>query len=729
MKTADQPRPTTPAQTPPPPPLPLVFTRSSKMTAAHLAKLAIVYVRQSSPQQVLENRESTARQYALVDLAVALGWPRERVLVIDEDQGQSGRSVAGRAGFQRLLTEVTLDHVGLILSLEMSRLARSDKDWHHLLELCGVFGALLADQEGVYDAADPNDRLLLGLKGTMSTLELQTMRNRLDKGRLNKAQRGEYFSAVPLGYVLVANGELEMDPDEQARSVVRLLFDKFEELGSAYAVWHWLLDNGVRLPIRPRRGPNKGQLEWRRPLLSTILQVLHNPTYAGAYAHGRRPRDPKRPYTGAKGRSSRRLPPEQWQVLLRDRLPAYITWDRFLSNQQRLKQNQQRPETPGTPRQGGALLGGVLVCGRCQWRLHVNYRTLRHPYYICAHRRSCGSGPNCPGLAAGPLDELVSREVLRALEPAAVELSLQAEGDLRREREQLDRHWQQSLQRARYDAELAQRRYQAVDPDNRLVAATLERQWEAALRRERDLQDEYDRVCRQSLQGLSAEEGARIRELASDIPALWAAAETTNADRKAIIRCLVERVVVHLDEASEHGEATIHWAGGHESRHAFVRPVRTYDQLRDVVQLRQRLVDLRAAGKTAEQTADILNAEGFSPIDPRERFNRDIVRDLLLKLGLRGEQSDTTLLGPGEWRLRDLAGEVGVAWQTLREWAVRGWARGRQTKVLKLWILWADKGEVKRLRRLRDARSRGILGYPEELTTPKQLPTKRRSTT
>jgi DNA invertase Pin-like site-specific DNA recombinase len=699
---------------------PLALSRSVKITSAHLAEIPIVYVRQSSPQQVLKNRESTERQYNFAEQAVAFGWPRDRVLTIDEDLGKSGRTAEGRTGFQRLVEEVKLGHVGMVLGLELSRLARSSKDWHAFFEMCAVFGTLIADEDGVYDANDPNDRLVLGMKGIMSEMELHVMRNRLDHGRRNKARRGELFYSVPRGYVLAPTGKPEFDPDEQARSVMHLVFEKFDELGSAHGLFFWLVKHAIHLPIRPRTGPNKGNLEWRRPSEPSLLQLLHNPFYAGAYAHGRRPLDSKRRYVAGTPRAAKWLPMDQWEVLIRDHVPAYITWEKFLRNQERLKQNQTRQDTPGAPRKGCALLPGLLVCGRCGWRMQVGYRSKNHPHYRCMHDHSTATKTACFGLAANELDDLVSGQVLRALEPAGLELSVKAQADLGRERERLNKHWKQQIQRSRYDRELAERRYQAVDPDNRLVAATLERRWEESLRQERQLQEDYERHTQETLSQLSAEDEARIASLASDIPALWHSPQTTNMDRQAIIRCLVERVVVDVERNSEHTEVTIHWAGGYESRHEFVRPVRTYEQLSFGDRLMKRIVELREAGKTAAQTAEVLNREGFKPINPRDIFNGDVVEDLLLKLGLRTERYDDSLLAPGEWWVRNLAKELGMPWQTLREWATNGWAHGRQTNVEKLWIMWADDDEVRRLRKLRSAQHRGILGYPVELTTPKR---------
>src|SRR5438132_12488548 len=356
---------------------------SAKIRATHLDKLAVVYVRQSTPQQVLENRESTARQYALADFAQVLGWPAERVIVIDEDQGQSGARADNRSGYQRLLAEVTLDHDGIVLGLEMSRLARSSKDWHHLLELCAIFGALLADQDGVYDPADPNDRILLGLKGTMSEVELHTMRNRLDRGRMNKAQRGAMFHGVPMGYVILPNGEVAFDTDEQARSVVQIVFDKFDQIGTIYGLMHDLVGNRIALPIRLRSGAKKGELDWRRPSLATLCELLHHPIYAGAYVDGRLPSGPQPKYSAHKNRGRKWKPMEEWKVLIHDRLPAYITWDRYVKNQERLRQNMRGQTTPGTPGRGASLLTGLLVCGTCGRRMAVAYRTRHEPHYTC----------------------------------------------------------------------------------------------------------------------------------------------------------------------------------------------------------------------------------------------------------------------------------------------------------------------------------------------------------
>jgi DNA invertase Pin-like site-specific DNA recombinase len=698
---------------------------SPKIQAAHREKLAVDYIRQSCPQQVLENRESTERQYAFADRAVTFGWPQERVLVIDEDLGKSGRTAEGRTGFQRLMTEVTLGHVGIVLGLEISRLARSSKDWHALFELCAMFGTLLADEDGVYDPNDPNDRLILGLKGIMSEMELHTMRNRLEHGKLNKAKRGELFHGVPMGYVLLPTGKVSFDPDEQARSVIHLVFEKFEELGSIYGLFHYLVRNQVFLPVRPRTGGNKGQLEWRRPSLPTLCQLLHHPIYAGAYAYGRRPVDPQGKYSGGK-RKKKWLPMDEWKVLIKDLLPAYISWDRYLKNQERLEQNKSGVATMGTPRKGVALLSGVLVCGNCKRRMQVCYRTRHKPHYSCVRHLVEATEQTCYGLKSTEIDDLVTEQVLRALEPAAVELSLAARGDVQRERERLDKNWKQKLKRAQYDVDLAARRYQGVDPDNRLVAATLERDWEQALRTQRQVQDEYDRFLAESPPELTDEERQRIATLSSDVPTLWYASKTTNADRQAIVRCLVDKVIVHVKRDSEYVDATIHWAGGYVSQHELIRPVRMYEQLRDYDKLLDRIAELRTAGHTSAAIADKLNEEGFTPPKRYRPFSKEIVRELMQRRGLADERKDPILLQPHERWLKDLADQLRVSRAKLRDWAVRGWIHAHKSPAQGLWIVWADDDELTRIRDLLTLSDRGVNGYPPELTTPKARTTAKR---
>ncbi len=595
--------------------------RFTAISDRHLSRVAIVYVRQSSTQQIFDHQESRERQYALADYAATLGWPRDRILVIDDDQGRSGRTVEQRPGFQRLLAEVTLDHVGIVLGLEISRLSRSSKDWYHLLEVCAVFGTLLGDQDGIYDAQDSNDRLVLGLKGTMSEVELTTMRNRLERGKLHKAERGELILTVPCGYLKLPHGEVVLDPDEQVRATVHLVFAKFAELGSFGKVYRYLRQNKICVGCRVQQGPRRGELVWRPVSRALLGRMLHHPIYAGAYSYGRRRVDPKR--TAASGGKVRMqyVPMAEWKVLKRDRFPAYITWERYLANQQRLLE-----KAPGVPRSGAALLPGLLVCGACGRRMHAGYRTKAKPYYECMRRKLEGS--TCCGLGAAAIDDLVGQQVLRALQPAALELSLQALQHVHEERERLHRHWQQRLERAAQEARRAERQYQAVEPENRLVARTLEQRWEEALRAQRALQEDYDRLVREQPRQLQEGERDRIVALASDIPALWHSPETTAAERKEIVRLLVERVVVQVRADSERTTVEIAWRGGLTTRHEVVRSVSRYESLSDYPELLKRIRQLRKDGLTIAQVARQLNEEGYRTPRSRKGYTPTSVRKL-----------------------------------------------------------------------------------------------------
>ena len=603
---------------------------SNKIENRHLEQLAFVYVRQSDPQQVRRHRESTDLQYQLVQLAMQLGWSQDRIVVIDEDLGITAKHIEGRAGFQRLMTEVGLDHAGIIIGIEMSRLARSCKDWYQLLELCALFGTVLADPDGVYDPGNYNDRLLLGLKGTMSEAELHIMNGRLAAGRMNKARRGELFNHAPIGYVRTPSGEMVLDPDEQVQSVVRLIFDKFQELDSLNALLQYLVHHQILLGFRPHYGANRGQLEWRRPNRPTLQNILHHPIYAGAYCYGRRAVDPRRKIPGRPSTGRTVVPAEECAVLLKDRLPAYITWERYEANLEKLAENQARAASLGAPREGPSLLGGILTCGKCGCRMIVGYQG-KEAYlrYTCMRRKVDYGEPLCQSLAGKRLDALVSEQVLAALEPASLELSLKAAEDIEKERARLHRHWKQQLERVRYDAERAARQYQVVEPENRLVARELESQWEQSLVKQRQTEEEYARFELQQPSRLSEDEAQSIRSLSADIPALWHASSTSPKDQQAIVRHLIDRVTVTVQGESERVDVTIHWAGGFESQHEQTRPVARYDQLTDYRRLVARILELRTDGHTNGKIAEVLNQEGFRPPKRRSTYNAAMVRQLL----------------------------------------------------------------------------------------------------
>ncbi len=701
------------------PPSP-AFRPSSKIHERHQERLAIVYIRQSSPQQVQENRESRERQYALAKFAQQLGWSADRVVIIDEDQGVSGKSAANRSGFQRLLAEVSLNHVGLVLALELSRLSRSTKDWHHLVDVCAVFNTLLGDQDGVYDAADGNDRLLLGMKGAMSEFELITLRNRLERGRDNKASRGELFLHLPIGYMKSPSGEVIQEPDEQARGVVQLVFEKFEELGTVWSVFRYLVQNRIQLGFRRLRGPQRGQLEWRRPSATRILAILRHPIYAGAYAYGLHRPGRKNPASGQVEGGKWFLSPDDVRVLIRDQVPAYIDWEQYLANQRRISENRSFPSAPGTARRGQALLSGLIICGRCGRRMKVAYHSnkAKKPHYWCdSHLHEEREQPCC-GLKAPPVDELVAQQVLRALEPAAVDLSLQAASDVGRERTRLHDHWRRRLERAQYDAQRAQRQYESVEPENRLVARTLEQRWEESLRVERQLREEYDRFVAETPTGLSAADVDRIRTASQNVSALWHAEDTTDADRKAIVRCLVDRVVVHVEPRSEYVDATIHWRGSFSSQHQVVRPVGCYAQLRDYELLIERIKTLHREGTTVPGIAQRLNQEGFDPPRRRGVFSVRTLATILQRLGLANELRRSDVLGPNEWWIRDLAVKLESPVPKVYYWAKQGWVHSRKTPSGRHWIVWADADELKRLLRLKAERNSFTAQRNPKLVTP-----------
>src|SRR3954451_1846390 len=496
---------------------------SPKLRPWHLDRAAIVYLRQSTPQQVTDHRESTARQYALADRAVALGWPRSQVQVIDNDLGKSGQSIEGRPGFQRLLAEVALDRVGLILGLEMSRLARPCKDWHHLLELCARFRVLLADADTVYDPTEYSDRLLLGLTGMMNEAELHILKQRMYQGKLNKARRGELVVGAPAGYVKSPAGRVTFDPDEQAQDVIRLVFDLFDRRGTGHGVLRAMIDGGGRLAGRRQSGGGRGRLDWRPPCRETVRHILRHPMYAGAYRYGFRPTDPRHQTPGhPRGGRGSGLAAEDCLVFLRDRHPAYITWERFESNQARLTANRSRAESAGAVRDGGALLAGVVWCGRCGKRMYVRYgRPGRRPSYVCSTLRSDYGLPLCQATTAAEVEAWVAEQVLEALRPAVLEASLGAAAEVEERRRQVVRHGEQRIERARYEADRAARQYHACEPENRLVARTLERQWDEALQKVGQLETAFERFTRSCPRLLGESDREQIRRLAQEVPALW----------------------------------------------------------------------------------------------------------------------------------------------------------------------------------------------------------------
>lgn len=714
-----------PAPGPSPVRVPTGVLASAKVRPTHLMRNAIVYVRQSTPQQLLDNKESTSRQYGLQHRATSLGWPAAQVQVIDEDQGRSGQSAADRPGFQHLLAEVALGHVGIVLGLEMSRLARSCKDWHQLLEVCAVFDALLADQDGVYDPRDYNDRLLLGLKGAISEAELHLLRNRMYEGLLNKARRGEVYNHPPIGYVKSPSGDFALDPDEQARAVVRLVFEQFERLGSAHGVLRYLAEHGIQLPVRPIHGEQRGQLQWHRPNRVTVHGILEHPLYAGYYRWGCRTIDPRKKVAGRPRSGRVKRQPNECLVLLPGHCPAYITAERFWDNQERLRRNRCGRDTPGAARAGPSLLGGLLCCGLCGYRMQVNYGNsgsgLR---YVCSRVHVAYGGPHCQSLAGGRLDALVAEQVLEAVKPAALELHLAAAADVQEQRRLLHEQWRLRLERADYEVERAARQYHHVEPEHRLVARALERQWEESLCQRQQARQEHERFCHTQPATLSEEERDQIRALASDLPDLWSAETTTASDRQRVVRLLVERVVVAVQGQSDQVEVAIHWVGGSVSRHRLVRSVGRYQQLADYPRLCARLAELRGQGKSLEEVARRLNEEGLHPPKRVERFSGGMIWGLLSRQCAGASRSKAeeraAQLVQGEWLLGELARFLGMPPVTLHRWRKAGWVQARKLTVAGgLWAIVATGAERRRMAKLRQFQNASPnRPIPCELTTP-----------
>lgn len=690
---------------------------SSKVTPGHRDRLAVVYIRQSSRQQVLEHQESTRLQYALADRAVGLGWAPSRVLVIDEDLGKSGASAVDRAGFQRLVTEITLGHVGIVLGIEMSRLARSGRDWYQLLELCCLTGVLLADTDGVYDPGEYNDRLLLGLKGTMSEAELHLIKQRMYAGKVAKARRGELAITLPAGYWRRPSGDVVLDPDEQVQTVVRLVFAKFAELGTVQGVMRWLVENGIEIGARARTGPRRGEVFWRRPARATITCMLHNPVYAGIYAYGRRRVDPARKRAGHPGSGLRRHEPDDWLSRIEGALPAYITVQQYQANQERLTANQPHADTPGAVRFGPALLAGLLRCGRCHRRMTVTYHVddgTPRVSYDCTGARAEYGGPACQHLSGRCLEEALTRTVLAALAPAGLQISLRAIEQTAADRTALEKIWTQRLERARIDVEHAERCYRLAEPENRLVVRTLEKDWDNALAARQHVIEDHDRFQTTTPATLSAAQRTALKAIAGDLPRLWHAPTTTVTDRKEILRAVIDEITVTIRGRSELVDVVIAWAGDHTTPLVVRRPIQRFEDLSYYPALSQRILQLADTGLHPAGIAAQITAEGFLPARGQGPIRFHAVAQILHRashpiayrrppLPVAPDEAP----GPDEWWLPDLAAHLGVTTGTIRNWQRRGHLTGRQeTSPPHRWILTATPEDLTRLHAMLD-RHRG----------------------
>jgi DNA invertase Pin-like site-specific DNA recombinase len=584
-----------------------------KITSAHHQRLAFIYVRQSTPKQVSHNQESQQYQYRLQQRAQELGWAAEQVRVIDSDLGMSGSEATGRSGFQELVAEVSLGHVGIVFGYEVSRLARNNRDWYLLLDLAAVFGTLIADNDGIYDPRQYNDRLLLGLKGTMSEAELHLLRQRLDAGRMNQVKRGAYRQRLPTGYVRLPDGNVVKDPDDQVRHIIELTFAKFEELGSANKVMRYLRQQGILFPRRQNAGPQANQLLWKVASESAVTEMLNNPAYAGAFAYGRRQNEPALRTAGRPATGNRRKPMSEWLHLQQDVYPAYITWEQYLANQERIQQNglrfvKMRQKAQGIVREGPGLLQGLVVCGRCGHHMQTVYK--HTPRYMCRGLvRSTQAPSDCNSVRAPVVDEIVVQAFFEAIQPAqldALEAILAAQ---RADRARLDRQWQDQRKRAQYEVHLAQRQYDAVDPDNRLVAVELERRWEAKLQQLRQTEEDYHRFQQIPLpKTIPPQLRDLFREISLRLPDLWPS--LSNAQKKELLRSLIRQVIIRRPVPDQLAIRIV-WISGCFTDHSGLTPIRRECDVSRFDQLVERIRELSQLGYNDEQMAERLTAEGF----------------------------------------------------------------------------------------------------------------------
>jgi DNA invertase Pin-like site-specific DNA recombinase len=579
-----------------------------KVTADHLKRDAYLYVRQSTLRQVAEHGESTQRQYALRNRAIAAGWPVDRVHVIDRDLGKSGSSAAARDGFQQLVSEVALGKAGVVMGLEVSRLARNSADWHRLIELCALTATLILDEDGIYDPSGFNDRLLLGLKGTMSEAELHILKARMRGGQLNKARRGELEMCPPVGLVYRTDGTIGLDPDTQVQNVIRLVFETFERIGSAVQTVRFFREQGLMFPRRLRTGLNKGDLLWASPQHARILQVLHNPRYAGAFAYGRT-RTRHRPDGGT---SVVKVARADWQFVMPGMHQGYIDWERFEANQRRLADNARAfggERRSGPAREGPALLQGRVLCGLCGERMGVHYSHERGrtvPTYVCRETAVRRAGRACQTVPGKAVDEAVVALLIEMMTPMTLAVTLEVQRELEARAAETDTARRQHVERMRYDAELARRRYMNVDPDNRLVADTLEAEWNDKLRRHADAVEDYERRSKQQAAALNAEARQRILDLAAQLPRIWQDPRVDSRERKRIVRLLIDDVTLIKSQMIT---AHVRLSGGATRTLVLERPL-PIAQIRkfkpELVAEVDRLLDLHCD----REIADILNKNG-----------------------------------------------------------------------------------------------------------------------
>jgi DNA invertase Pin-like site-specific DNA recombinase/DNA-binding transcriptional regulator YiaG len=643
----------------------------SKVTAAHLKRDAFLYVRQSTLHQVLQNTESTQRQYALQQRAIALGWPLERVHVIDCDLAHSGASVADREGFQELVSEVSLGHAGLVLGLEVSRLARNSADWQRLLELCALTDTLILDEDGLYDCNDFNDRLLLGLKGTLSEAELHFLRARLQGGILNKARRGELASPLPVGFVYDGSHHVRLDPDQQIQQAIRLVFETFRRTGSAHAVMTHFQTEGWQFPRRLRTGLHKGEVIWGAITLSRVLQMLHNPRYAGAFSFGR-----TRTRTWPDGaQHTQSLAMEDWLVLIPHLHDGYISWDEFQDNLARLHAGAQahgKDRRKSPPREGPALLQGLVICGVCGRRMTVRYHQRQgrlDPDYVCQIDHVDRAAPLCQHLPGKSIDAAITHLLLKTLNPISLEVALSVQQEINARQEEADALRAQQVTRAQYQADLAGQRYRQVDPNNRLVASTLEAEWNAALLALQKAQEDYDHHRQADRKRIDEEVRSQIMALTTDFPRVWNDPHTTDRDRKRLVRLMLEDVtLIKTHEVTLH----VRFRGG-ATQTLSIPAARPIWQTRVTPPNVAQRIDTLLNQYTDEQVAAILNQQSLHTSKGGVFRRQSIAK---VRRGHRLKSHFDRLREAGMLTIGELAVKLTISTCTVKKWRRMGLLRG-----------------------------------------------------
>jgi DNA invertase Pin-like site-specific DNA recombinase len=648
-------------------------TRSdSKVASHHLKRKALIYVRQSSMKQVMENTESTARQYGLVDKALELGWSQEFIGIIDDDLGKSASSAAHRNGFQKLVADVAMGQVGIVMGLEISRLARNNADFHQLLQICGSHNTLIYDADAVYDLMHLNDRLILGLKGTMSEAELFTIRARLQGGALSKAARAELRIKLPIGFVYSPNGKVTLDPDRQVQETIRLFFDVFRRIGSSKGVVRHFNREGIKFPVRPMKGPDKGELTWR-PLSSGLaLRILHNPRYAGAYAYGRT-KLRKSPSGGASYSKRER---DQWYALVKDAHSAYITWDEFDAIEERLAANARR-DFRGPAREGCALLQGIVICGQCGKHFATSYKQKskgeRTPVYLCNREQLDYGKAICTSIPGAGIDTIIARVLLEKVTPVAIDAAISVQREIVKRTEEADRLLHLHVERAQYEADLARKRVMSVDPENRLVAQTFEKEWNEKLTLLEQAKHDYERRRKTHQNVLEPSRQEKIKHIVEDFAAIWSHQATTFQDKKRMIRLLIEDVT--LKREGHEVEVYIRFKTGAIIKELFRVPS-SGNKPTEIDPQIIRKIDQLSSEHTAGEIAKKLNEEGV--IHPTVgKFCTEAVVYLIKRFKIPTRYN--RLRAQGYLSQEELAERCGcIDTQTIRRWRTLGWLKTKR---------------------------------------------------